>query len=72
MRATASACFLLINNLIGIGGGTFALGALSSSLSSRFGEESLRYAMLIGLSLYLLAGILMWAASKPLRKDWVD
>jgi len=33
MRATASACFLLINNLIGIGGGTFVLGAL-------FGDES--------------------------------
>lgn len=72
MRATASACFLLVNNLIGIGGGTFALGALSQALTAAYGDQSLRYAMLIGLSLYLLAGALMWLAAKPLRRDWVD
>jgi len=72
MRATASASFLLINNLIGLGAGSFALGAVSDGLAARFGDEALRYAMLGGLSLYLLAGVLMWFASKPLRSDWVD
>jgi predicted MFS family arabinose efflux permease len=72
MRATASASFLLINNLIGLGAGSFALGAVSDGLTARFGDEALRYAMLGGLSLYLLAGVLMWFASKPLRVDWVE
>jgi len=72
MRATASASFLLINNLIGLGAGSFVLGAVSDGLTARFGDEALRYAMLGGLSLYLLAGALMWLASKPLRTDWVD
>jgi len=72
MRATASASFLLINNLIGLGAGSFALGAVSDGLTARFGEEALRYSMLGGLSLYLLAGVLMWLASKPLRSDWID
>ena len=72
MRATASASFLLINNLIGLGAGSFALGAVSDGLTARFGDEALRYSMLGGLSLYLLAGSLMWLASKPLRNDWVD
>ena len=72
MRATASASFLLVNNLIGLGAGTLVLGALSDAMAARFGEESLRYAMLAGLALYLLAGALMWAASRPLRQDWVD
>lgn len=72
MRATASASFLLVNNLIGLGAGTLVLGALSDAMAARFGDESLRYAMLAGLALYLLAGALMWAASKPLRQDWVD
>ncbi len=72
MRATASASFLLINNLVGIGGGTFILGALSDGLAKSYGDEALRYAMLIGLSFYLLAALLMWLASKPLRDDWVD
>jgi len=72
MRATASATFLLINNLIGLGGGSFVLGALSDGFTARFGDEALRYAMLIGLGLYLLAGLLMWLGSKPLRTDWVE
>ena len=72
MRATASASFLLINNLIGLGAGSFALGAVSDGLTARFGDEALRYAMLGGLSLYLLAGALMWLAAKLLCDDWVD
>ncbi|WP_374943701.1 spinster family MFS transporter [Sphingomonas sp.] len=72
MRATASATFLLINNLIGLGAGTLVLGALSEAMKASFGDESLRYAMLSGLVLYLLAGVLMAFAVKPLRKDWVD
>ena len=72
MRATASASFLFINNLIGLGAGSFALGALSDGLTKRLGDEALRYSMLIGLVLYLVAALLMWLAAKPLRKDWVD
>ncbi len=72
MRATASATFLLINNLIGLGGGSFALGALSDTLAAHYGDEALRYAMLAGLVLYLVAALLMWLASTPLRRDWVD
>lgn len=72
MRATASASFLLINNLIGLGLGSFAIGGLSDAMAAAYGAESLRYAMLAGLGLYLLAGVLMWFAGKPLRSDWED
>lgn len=72
MRATASATFLLINNLIGLGLGTLALGALSDAMTARFGDEALRYAMLSGLALYALAGLLMALAAAPLRREWVD
>jgi predicted MFS family arabinose efflux permease len=72
MRATASASFLLINNLVGIGGGTFALGALSDALSSTYGDGALRVAMLIGLVCYLVAALLMALAAKHLRADWVE
>jgi MFS family permease len=72
MRATASASFLLINNLIGIGGGTLFLGALSDALTARFGDEALRYAILVSLGFYLLAAALMALAGKALRRDWVD
>ena len=72
MRATASASFLLINNLVGIGGGTFVLGALSDGLTARYGSAALSYAMLAGLVFYLLAALLMALAASPLRADWVE
>ncbi len=70
-RATASALFLLINNLIGLGGGIFALGALSEALAPVYGSEALRYSMLYSLALYALAALLMALAGPRLRKDWV-
>lgn len=72
MRATASASFLLINNLIGIGGGIYFLANLADRLGPAFGPEALRYAMLFSLGFYLLAALLMWLAAKPLRAEWVD
>ncbi|MDF1833265.1 MAG: MFS transporter [Alteraurantiacibacter sp. bin_em_oilr2.035] len=70
-RATASALFLLINNLIGLGGGIYALGALSTALTPVYGEEALRYSMLYALGLYGVSAVLMGLAGPALRKDWV-
>ena len=71
-RATASALFLLINNLIGLGGGIYALGALSDFLLPTYGDEALRYSMLYALVLYGIAGCLMALAGPALRRDWVE
>ncbi|MDX3884751.1 MAG: MFS transporter [Sphingomonas sp.] len=70
-RATASALFLLINNLIGLGGGIYALGALSDALAPIYGSEALRHSMLYSLALYLLAAALMALAGPRLRRDWI-
>ncbi len=71
-RATASALFLLILNLIGLGGGIYALGALSEALQPIYLEEALRHSMLYALALYGLAAILMTCAGPNLRKEWVS
>jgi predicted MFS family arabinose efflux permease len=71
MRATASAVFLFVNNLIGIGLGTVALGALSDALSAQFGTDSLRYAILAGTVFYLVAASLFLLSAKRLERDWV-
>src|SRR5579863_9439757 len=71
MRATASALFLFINNLIGIGLGTVLIGALSDLMRLRFGAESLRYAILAGTGFYLVAAALLFFAGRKLAKDWV-
>ena len=70
MRATASAIFLFINNLIGIGVGTVAIGMLSDTLQLRFGDDSLRYAILAGTSFYIIAAILFFLSSRYLKNDW--
>ncbi|MGE0533090.1 MAG: spinster family MFS transporter [Hyphomonadaceae bacterium] len=72
MRTTASASFLFINNLIGIGVGTWILGVLSVALTDRFGEESLRYSILAGTAFYLLASLFALIASRTLPRDWQD
>jgi len=70
MRATASAVFLFMINLIGIGVGTWAIGALSDFLQLRFGADSLRYSILAGTVFYVLAGALLQAASNWVETDW--
>lgn len=70
MRATASAVFLLINNLIGIGLGDLLLGAMSDGLAARFGEESLRYSILAGTSFYIIAAILLFISARLIDRDW--
>jgi MFS family permease len=70
MRATASAIFLFINNLIGIGLGTYAIGALSDSLVAQFGDDSLRYSILAGTGFYVLAALFFFKAAPRLEKDW--
>jgi hypothetical protein len=70
MRALASAIFLFINNLIGLGLGTLILGALSDALTVRFGAESLRYAILAGTGFYLLSAVLFALTSRRLERDW--
>jgi MFS family permease len=72
MRSTASASFLLINNLVGIGLGIYLLGAVSEYLTPRFGEEALRYSLYVGQWFYGLAAILLFISARSLRRDWVD
>jgi predicted MFS family arabinose efflux permease len=69
MRSMASAMFLFINNLIGLGLGALAIGALSDGLSTRFGNESLRYSAMIVVVFYAAVSVLMALAARFLPKD---
>ena len=72
MRATASAAFLLINNLIGLGVGPLLIGRLSEALKATYGVDSLRIAAVACTSFYLLATFLMLLCVQPLRSAWVE
>jgi predicted MFS family arabinose efflux permease len=72
VRATASASFLLINNLIGLGVGPTLIGALSDMFKARYADEALRYAALSVVGFYAIAAVLMAFAVRRLARDWVD
>lgn len=72
MRTTASAIFLFVNSLIGIGVGTPAIGWLSDALKVHYGAESLRYAILAGTGFYVAAALLLLLASRFLEQDWAS
>ena len=72
MRSTASASFLLINNLIGLGVGPYLIGSISTSLKQSYGTEALRYAAVGCTAFYLLAALLMFLCASRLGTNWVE
>jgi hypothetical protein len=69
MRATAAALFLFINNLIGLGAGSTVIGIISDALTARYADEALRYSAMATTTLYALAALLMFLASRRLSRD---
>lgn len=68
MRAVWASITLLSTNLIGLGLGPSLVGLLSDALRPRFGNESLRYAMLAVEMFTPLAILLYWRAGVLLRR----
>jgi len=68
-RATASACFLLFVNLIGLGFGTFIFGLAADRLRPTYADDAMRYAILGGLGFYVLAGALCGLGAITIKRD---
>jgi MFS family permease len=69
-RAAVAAIIGFFNNLIGIGLGPLAVGALSDALRPHYGEgEALRLALMAGSSAFALAAVLFVAAGYALKRD---
>jgi MFS family permease len=69
MRATTSASFLFINNLVGIAFGTFFFGWFSDAMKAAHGANSLQYSILYGLGFYVLASVFYLLAAARLKRD---
>jgi predicted MFS family arabinose efflux permease len=71
MRSTASASFLLINNLIGLGVGPWLMGRLSDALRAGYGADALRDAAVACLAFYLVAAVLAFLSVPWLKAGWL-
>jgi MFS family permease len=69
MRAMSIAVVLFFSNLIGLGLGPLAVGALSDALRPLWGDESLRYALLALCPGYFWCTWHLWRASRSMLRD---
>lgn len=70
-RTQASALFLFMFNLIGLGLGPLVIGIASDALTPSLGVDALRYAMAAGLIAVFFGGVLFWRAA-PLYKQEIS
>jgi MFS family permease len=69
MRAMASAFLLFLINLIGLGLGPQLVGVVSDLLSSRLGEESLRWALVLTVAINVWSGVHYFLGARTLRVE---
>lgn len=69
MRATTSAIFFFMANLIGLGFGPTIVGAISDTLAPTYGNDSLRYAIVLTFVVNGWSAVHYWIASKHLRTE---
>ena len=69
MRAVASSVLLLVLNLVGMGLGPWATGLISDVLAPEFGDESLRYALMIVVLANLWCAVHYFLSARTLKYD---
>ncbi len=69
MRSAAAAMFLFILNIIGLGFGPWAVGAVSDMLQPSFGADSLRWSLLVISVVAIWSGIHFVLAARTMVAD---
>ena len=69
LRATGTAVFWFIVNLFGIAMGPWFAGMLSDLFAARFGNESLRYGLLVAISVSFLGAVIIHRAARSLHAE---
>lgn len=69
MRATATAFFLLVINLVGDMVGPVTIGALNDTIFAGHGDEAIRYSMIFGAVTASLAGVFFFLGARYIVAD---
>jgi hypothetical protein len=68
-RSTASACWLLLFNFVGVGFGQQYIGILSDAFAPAAGKESLRYALLATAVFYFISSWFFFRSAATMKDD---
>lgn len=69
MRALASSILFFVLNLIGLGLGPFLTGVISDYLAPEYGDDSLRWALIIVVLVYVWSTFHYFMAGRTIRED---
>lgn len=72
MRAQAAALLLFAINLIGLGIAPLVVGMLNDALAARFGDEAIRYSLLVTGATSLWAVVHSLCAARTVRADLAE
>ena len=71
MRAMSTALFFFILNMIALGGGPTFTGWLIDVFKENYNDlDSMRYAMTVTFSIFILSAISFFIVSRVLPRDW--
>jgi predicted MFS family arabinose efflux permease len=68
-RAVASAAILFVQNLVGLGLGPVVLGFVSDRLKPEYGDDSVRYVLIVASLAAVAAGALLWSTRRMLPQE---
>jgi len=71
LRATGTAVFWFVVNLMGIAMGPWFAGMLSDLFAVRFGNDSLRYGLLVAIAVSFLGALIIYRAARSLHAEAV-
>ena len=69
MRSMAAAILLFVINIIGLGAGPWAVGAISDLLKPSFGPDSLRWSLMVFGGVNFWVAYHFYAGGKHLARD---
>ncbi|MDJ0785299.1 MAG: MFS transporter [Myxococcota bacterium] len=72
MRALASATLLTILNLVGLGAGPWIVGVMNDQLAPTYGDEAIRYSLLVMTLAGALAAIFFGLCARGLGREEAD
>jgi MFS family permease len=72
MRAFVAAIFGLAVSILGAGAGPWIIGILNDALKGAFGDQAIRYSLLMAPASLALAGVMFFWASRTIEQDALE